>query len=409
MIVRPILSCLWLLVGLMLLPACLASAPRLRIEASQGIVRAESVPSGRLVAKLLDRLAPAVRARLPDTRTAPLEVWVQEQLSIYRGWPVNSDVPAFTVEGEGRIHVLETDDLELSVALAHELVHALLGPSWQTLQPVAEEGLADWMQERLNRRVASSLRADHLAKAGAAMGGLPLGVWAGRRFESGRQLLAFHFPEPLSTGEVLDPRETLDETSSSGSFFKPFQVAVSDPRHYGIGYLVVSRIIERQGILALHQLCKRAAEDGLDQIPAVWLLEASGLDCSTSCWLQVITERVGRYELRALARQLVPALVRRVTEELGPMCGATSGRDFLLLVDPEFGLVGGRYRVDLSDIPGFVQALLSAWPGPKLTDVRPTDGVLPVSWPASSRPASPRTPTEGRPAGLTSGRSSLFR
>ena len=275
--------------GLAFLTGCLAPPPRLSVESGHGIVRADNQAPGRMVAELLDELAPQVRARIPDTRSEPVEVWVQKRLAVYRGWPVDSQVPAFTVEGDGRIHLLEGDEIELSAALSHELVHALLGPSWRTLPPVAEEGLADWIQERLNRPVASSLRADHLAKASAAVGGLDFGVWSLARTQRGRRLATIQFPQSITGAEPLDPERALDVgDADNGSLFQPYQVAVSDPRLYGIGYLVVSRIIDRHGMGRLHQLCLEAADEGLDAVPAQWLLEASALQSGPSIWRRIM-------------------------------------------------------------------------------------------------------------------------
>jgi hypothetical protein len=169
------------------MPACLVAPPQVKLRAEMGVVRAESPHSAQRVASLLDRLAPQVHALLPDTRRKPVEVWVQRQLAIYSHWDVNSDVPAFTIEGVGRIHLAEAAPRDLSAALGHELVHALLGETWEPLPAVAEEGLADWVQEQLNPELASSLRADHLAKASAAFDGLALGLWMPSRGQARRR------------------------------------------------------------------------------------------------------------------------------------------------------------------------------------------------------------------------------
>jgi hypothetical protein len=381
------------------LTGCLAPPPRLHVETGHGVVRSDHASPGRMTAALLEALVPEVKRRIPDTREDPLEIWVQEELSVFRGWSVDDQVPAFTIEGEGRIHILEGDRIELSAALAHELVHAMLGPSWVTLPSVAEEGLADWMQEELNRPVLGSLRADHLAKAGAAVGGLEFGVWSHEWRRRGRKLATITFPHASGDQEPLDLRTALDQADAvSSGFFRPYQVAVADARLYGVGYLVVSRLIEEIGVDGLHALCLRATEDGLAHVPSAWLMEAARLDSSPRAWRRIIVRRIRYGELMALGRQLVPDLVRLILEEVGPRSDARSGREFLHTNRPDFGLVRGELRIDLESLPGFTQLLIKAWPEPRshVSGVSPTQGVTPdgsaVFWaapPSSDHGSSP--------------------
>lgn len=382
----------------LLLGGCLAPPPRLRVESHHGTVRADSVAPAANTARLLDDLVPRVVERLPDTRTDRLEVWVQAQLEVYSGWPVEDNVPAFTVESDGRIHLLEGSSIELSAALGHELVHAMLGPSWKTLPAVAEEGLADWMQEQLNPQVVAALRADHLAKAAAAVGGMQFGIWGLGPAERGQRLATLSFPEDLTGERPLDPRTALDDGDGErGGLFQPYSVAVSDPRLYGIGYLVVARIVERGGIELLHDLCLQAATQGYEHVPADWLLEAADLGGGAATWRRIVNARVEHGELMALGRQLVPALVALVVDDIGPRSGARSGREFLRSARPVFGLVEGELRLDLDDLPGFGRALRSAWPG-RVRVV--ADGTVAPER-VSSAPASLRS--DGVPPALPTG------
>lgn len=348
------------------LPGCLTAPPIHAIQAEHGLVRADSPLQGRLVAELLDGLAPSVRDLLPGMRERPVEIWVQHALEIYSGWPVEHEVPAFTIQGKGRIHMAEADVTRLSAALAHELVHSLLGDDWSTLPPVVEEGLADWAQEQLHPRLLPSMRADHLAKAGAALGGLRLRVYCalpgrGDVLESDFQFLG---PDEMG-GEPIDPIAAIDgRAARSFAFFRPYEVSVSDPRLYGLGYLVASRIIERHGVEGLHQACADARRAGLRRVPAATLLQLADLSHDLADWHGAVAERIGRGELWALGRSLVERVVDVLVSDIQPRVSGFSGIEFLRECRPRLGLVHGEANVDLIRVPGLQGALWRAWPTP---------------------------------------------
>lgn len=362
---------------LALLPGCMTTAPRVVVQAAHGLVRADTPGQARTVAGLLDTLAPRVRALLPDTRSGPVEIWVQQELSLYTHWSVDQAVPAFTVEGERRIHMAENSSRELSAALAHELVHALLGEGWATLPPVAEEGLADWVQEVLHPDLASSMRADHLAKASAAFGGLRFGLWCPRSVQGGRRLAAFTFPGPVDGQEPInDPQQAIDQgsrRSTEASIWRPYEVSVSDPRLYGIGYLTVARVVERVGLPGLYALCRRADEEGLERVPGAWLLQAGELSRSPDQWLAVIVERVGRNELTALGHSLAPFLVELMSRGLLSSGHHLDVEDFLARYRPRLGLEQGRSRLPLSWLPELRRVLEQDQRSPRRRSEPPRD------------------------------------
>ncbi|MFT7463279.1 MAG: hypothetical protein ACI9EF_001623 [Pseudohongiellaceae bacterium] len=349
------LPCAVIALLLVVSPGCMSTAPRVVVQGAHGFVRADSPAQAQIVSALLETMVPRVRAILPDTLSEPVEVWVQRELSLYTHWSVNKDVPAFTVERERRIHMAENPSRELSAALGHELVHALLGEGWSTLPPVAEEGLADWIQEVLHPEFAASMRADHLAKASAAFGGMRFGLWCPGSVQGGRRLASFTFPGP-SPGEVpiTDPQLAIDQggqQADDSSVWKPYEVSVSDPRLYGIGYLAVVRAVERVGLSGLYELCQRAADQGLEQMPGAWLLEAGGLSRSPDEWQQIIAERVGRRELTALGHSLSPFMVDLISRGLLSSGHQLDVDDFLARYRPRLGLEQGRSRLPLTWLP----------------------------------------------------------
>ncbi|GJM22136.1 MAG: hypothetical protein DHS20C15_20510 [Planctomycetota bacterium] len=377
------------IVTLLLTSACRSTAPQLVLHAEHGVIRADIAESGERVVRLLDDLAPRVRDLLPGLRPRRVEVWVQSELEVFSGWPLDPAVPAFTLENGGRIHLLEASDEQLSFALSHELVHALLSEEWSTLPSVAEEGLADWVQEHLHPNHAAMLRADHLAKASSAFGGLRFGLFASWATWGGRRLASFTLPgRDASDESSVNPNDafTLGDTSVRTSLFQPYRVSVADSRLYGIGYLVVSRIVDRNGVRELQRMCRRASEEGREQVPAQWLLAAAGLEGSETQWREAISARIGPDELAVFATELAPFLAELLVRSLDPFRHAAPGHMQLFeRVQPRLGLLGAPSSVRLSEVPAVLEALDEAWI--KSGDDS-TDSILPVSFENPAAPVS---------------------
>ncbi len=269
------------LLALSALAGCLAPPPPVVVDTPYGDVRASSADKAAEVAELLARLAPEVRAILPGAQDRPVDVWVQEELSVYLFHKRPQSVRGFTLledEFEAkRIHLQEGG--QSPWYLAHELVHALIGNSWATLPGILEEGLGDVVAEALNSEYESHIRSHRLLNASAFTGGLalellyktpvddrPRSEWPEVRVQHRLELC-----EPLPAGTLqrllVTPRSDLHQrwTDIPESF-------------YGISWLIVSRIVERIGLTGLHELCLDAREQGLALIPLEWLESAAELD-----------------------------------------------------------------------------------------------------------------------------------
>ncbi|HRV82901.1 MAG TPA: hypothetical protein P5218_15820, partial [Planctomycetota bacterium] len=79
--------------------------------------------------------------------------------------------------------------------------------------------------------------------------------------------------------------------------------------YYGLAYLLVERIVARQGLQHLLDLCLSAKEQGLDAVPRPWLLAAADLEDNPESWRQAALEGMGADELRELMR-MHPDFVR---------------------------------------------------------------------------------------------------
>ena len=239
-----------------------------------------------------------VAAVVPGTRSVEdLEVWIQDKPGLY-AFPHQSNGEAEGLWAESHDRILlarDADDMERT--LAHELVHASLGESWHTLPGTLEEGLADQISTQLVPDGATRLRAGRLASAALATGGLGL-------------TLEVEMPEHKSTWMA---RITLSGTRPSAEPQRDvFRLAAglsstrvtpaSKRGYYGLAFLLIDRIIQKQGVQHLHNLCLSAHEQGMDQVPRPWLLAAADLEDSAESWRLAALQGMGKGELEELMR-----------------------------------------------------------------------------------------------------------
>jgi hypothetical protein len=334
-----------------LLSGCQVGPPKEREVAQEGVVRASDRLLAIEVGRELDELLPLVLEILPDTQRRPLEVWIQEVPALYAfKTSAYSDADGFYAEGAQRIHLREGSD-NLRRTLVHELVHATLGPSWRTLPGTLEEGLCDVVSARLCPDSAPRLAAGRLSSAAFATGGLVLDVdletRTGRRGggnggelgalnhgadggENGGENQVCWSARLRLDGEPrlrIDPLRAFDVRAGlSTSDLAPEEKKAC----YGIAFLVVLRIVERNGFEGLHDLCTQAEAEGLASVPAGRLLAAAGLVASTLSFRTAIDEAFGPAELHELVRAHPEFLVSTLTRYLGPMSavtGAVEGLD----------------------------------------------------------------------------------
>jgi hypothetical protein len=256
---------------------CLAPPPPILVDTPYGSVRARDVDKATEVAELLRRLAPEVKAILPGVQDRSIDVWVQDELAVYRFHQRPESVRGFTLlEAEfraKRIHLQESG--QSPWYLAHELVHALIGPSWATLPGILEEGLGDVIAERLNPEYEEHIRSHRLLNASAFTGGLDVEVAyrsPGPGSSNTWDIVATH--RRLSLGPPIAPG-TLAELLRTPRSALHERWADIPESFYGIAWLIVSRAVERIGLEGLHDLCLRAEAHGLALVPVAWLEAAA--------------------------------------------------------------------------------------------------------------------------------------
>lgn len=342
--------------------ACLAPPPPIVVETPFGAVRAANRGKADEVADLLVRLAPEVKAILPGAQDRAIDVWVQDRLAVYLFNERPDSVRGFTLlDGEfdaKRIHLQESG--QSPWYLAHELVHALIGPSWAPLPGILEEGLGDVIAERLNPEYEEHIRSHRLLNASAFTGGVALEVVYRNPGDGPWRT----WPEQTATGFLrLGPQvapETLEELLRTPRSTLHQRWADIPESFYGISWLIVSRLVERIGLEGLHDLCLRAREAGLELVPVVWLEQAAELDFSTldAAFLASCFDR------RALQTALFlqpEAFAEVVVDALAPLHGKIAFGDLHRRVRPSFRL-GNQSTVQVGVNSGPIfRSMRQAW------------------------------------------------
>jgi len=258
---------------------------------------------------LLDLFLPSLRRRLPGTRDATVEVWVQSG-SLVSEKSDAGDVVAVTYRQNDLIVMREASWGARAATLAHELVHHVLDDSWDPLPHAVEEGLADLMRIESVPSSATSTRAERVLGLYMASASFDVTLQCSRpMFEP----VSVSWTAPAS-GESTRPEDVL-----SLEFAEFGRRAASRDQMLamrGVGYLVASRIVDRAGVGALHDLCVRAESEGLDLVPTPWLLDAAELPEDLTGWRDAVDELTGRDELEALSGSWSGPLARLAAAEL---------------------------------------------------------------------------------------------
>jgi len=353
---RAALACIAL--ALLGLGACLAPAPPIVVNTPFGRVRAESQASADGVAQMLIQLAPRVQELLPGSQERSIEVWVQKRLQVYRYQDRPESVRGFTLlSGEfdaRRIHLQK--DEPSPWYLSHELVHALIDSSWQTLPGILEEGLADVIAEQLNPREGTHIRAHRLMNASAFSGGLRVELIY--QESSALSLSPSRSMIRSATLRLIDPvpiHMALQLLGTKRADLHADWDALPES-FYGLAWLIVSRI----GVEPLHALCRRAEREGLALVPSAWLLEAAQLDLEqftpaflSSCFSQREFKHAIFLQPEAFASAAIQILAP-VSDRLQPEL-------YFPLSRPAFNLSNGS-QIPLDTTGPMMEHLMLNWP-----------------------------------------------
>lgn|GEM_PF-922471 len=349
---------------------CGALPPPAAVSTPYGEVRAERPEAAQELAESLLRLRPLVLALLPDSVERPTEVWLDPEL--HEGKDGSPGVAAITSLSQGRIRIgAGAAGIGRDFLLAHELVHAYMGPSWAPLPAIMKEGLCDALACRLVPQDAARARALRLFAARFAFGPQELLLSCSQPAFGGRSGARLAISSP--GGERRGPFEALE---LSGRGVRLHDEPADEDVLYGYGLLLVERAIERIGLAGLHALCERAAETGHELLPLEWVLWAAELDHEPATWQRALAEGLGAPELEALTAHIATGLAEGVVSSTRWRFPDLSGERFLEEATPTLGLRGGDLQLALSDLPGLRDAVLAAWARQTPTPLRPGENTV---------------------------------
>ena len=292
-----------------LMLSCMATPPSSVLAFDGGRVRAADLVEAERVEDLMARLQPRLLELLPDTAFDDLDVWIQDTPSLYSFQSeASTDAEGLWSPTHQRIMLSRHAD-HIERTLAHELTHAALGESWGMLPGSMEEGLADHVSGELCASGAARLRAGRLSSACLATGGVSLQIeitprTAGLRHGWSANVRLKGDAQGTDPMDVFRLAAGLSSTRLESGAKRGF---------YGLAYLAVSRIVDRQGYAGLQALCLRAEEADLSHVPARWVLEAAGLQEDADSWRRAAARHMGDAELRELIR-MYPSFVTDAVE-----------------------------------------------------------------------------------------------
>lgn len=332
------------------------SAPRYLVEVDGDQVRASDPDVAADAAGLVERGRSLLAERVPDLDDTAVEVWLQAPANAGPTTTHGASFPATTVERPGRRPRIYVPSHGYRNVLQHELAHALLGEGWRTLPLAAEEGLCTLLNDEI---ADPEMAVQHLLCAARAGSGTMYSVSIQVRGPGAEPRKYHTFWGNSGGSDATESMLTVAEILAFSDFGDIEPMTWGEIGHvYGVGFVVVRRIVASRGIEGLHELCLRAASEGFDRIPVPWLLDAAGIESDEH--LEEIARKALRLErLRAaLERDSFEDLLRRAIQE-ADMAPSAPVDEFLTRFEGTLKIDGES--VDLGSLPEFESWLRESW------------------------------------------------
>jgi hypothetical protein len=344
---------------LLAVAGCRASAPPLAVDSAYGVVRAKDESAASDASRALDRLVPRVLAVLPGVEERPIEVWLQRELMIWRGAPFPDHVAGMAEFEHGRIY-LRDEDAELELHLAHELVHLMLGPEWDTLPAVLEEGLCDHVAHEIAGDSRSALRVWRLLEAAGAFGGVDARVEFRLPGQDRRRGNSQVHEVRLGAGDPSASSLSAIVALDDSAVFRE-STADAGGGLYGVGYFLIERIVTRRGYDGVLELCRDAARAGKPRVALDAILAAAELTDDREALRLAAGAELSAHDLPVIAPLCARTLAELLVEIARPHYPEHEAIPFLRAARVSIALANSRARLPLLASSGFVSALVERW------------------------------------------------
>ena len=285
----------------LLLAAC--AAPRIPPHSALsrfGVVHASDPGTAREYARLLDDVAPFVERALPGLEVEPVDLRVVPGVSETDNISPHSPFAGAAFEGGSAKWIEVRSDLPpdaRGAVLGHELVHRWLGPTWDTLPPALEDGLADVVGDAIRgEEPARERMLAFLACWLTLNGDLTLDRHAAPASPDSEPFtVTFH-----SNIARLAPADILDVMNRNLNGYH----ALEDPRHFAVVAILARRVMSRITVDQLYEACQVAAEEGWIRLPMSRVFALARIDpLSIADWDALLLETYGLEERRALKEE----------------------------------------------------------------------------------------------------------
>jgi hypothetical protein len=349
---------------LLLLGSCasfLPDAPEFSVETPLGTAFAHS-PEG--ASNLVDswlRVARSIENRLPGSKkNERLDVWLLRKEEIPDPFSIGHPMGGVTYSINGDAWLIQVPEThKLDWILAHELTHALLGRNWNTLGGVLEEGLCEWF---------GAQEAPELLP----MRMLQVHMGAAALFGYDQAGMFFHYSARTENGDVdirwlgekgiaPDPVWRIKDlkfylSQRNISTFPKVRAGLQR-----IGTFLIFRILEREGLQGLHQLCLDAEALGHRVIPYEMIMYAAGLNPDGSDLREELIAPLSARRLSRTLKRYGREFGHYIASEYAPHFPGYDGDHFVRLSGGTLRSEGGR-NIPLFEYPALRRATQLSWP-----------------------------------------------
>ena len=261
--------------ALVLLGACATPRRPPHAKSSEfGVVHASDPATAEHYAGILDDVGPVVARSLPGLVVEPVDLRVVGGISdIYRS-STHGGFAGATFESGKRKWIEIRSDLEPAprrAVMAHELVHRWLGPAWKALPPAFEDGLADVIGDAVRGKETPEERMRSFVVCWLTLNGTLTVDQNAAPVDGDDAPFAITFRSDI---ERLEPALILDVVGRDLLGYH----SIPDHRRFAVVAALSRRVLSRVSVDELFDLCRAAAEEGLERVPPERIFAAAGMD-----------------------------------------------------------------------------------------------------------------------------------